>query len=146
MTGRGVHTSLVKGEKALEAVEIDALRGDVPLMQEARKDVQHDVLTGYDQLAFVLPPGMQQLALQLDALDRLHAPLMAGAGDIGVHIVLREAHLAADLIRVDFPPADQFVNRGFAHMQDLRDLLGGQAFVLCHEGFTSRLSMMYSLL
>ena len=58
--------------------------------------------------------------------------LMPGPGDVGVHIVLGEAHLPADLVGVDLPSADQVVDGGLADMEDVCHLLGGKGFVLGH--------------
>ena len=50
---------------------------------------------------------------------------MAGAGDIGIHIVLGEADLAADFIGIDLTPADQVIDGGLADMENIRNFLGG---------------------
>ena len=76
MAGCGVHASLIESEKALEAVEIDALCRNALLVQETREDIQHHVLTRYDQLTFILLSRMQQLAPYVHTFDRLHALFM----------------------------------------------------------------------
>ena len=57
---------------------------------------------------------------------------MPGTGNVGIHIVLGKAHLSADLIGMDLALADEIVNRRLADMENVRNLLGGQGFVLCH--------------
>ena len=136
MARRGVDPPLIKSEKTLETVEIDALGRDVLLIKEARKNVQHHILSRDDERVVLRLLRVQKRALELCADDRLHALFVAGARDIGVHVVLRKAHLPAYFVGVDFSPADQFIDRGLAHMKDLSDLLGGQTFVLRHSMIT----------
>ena len=57
---------------------------------------------------------------------------MPGTGDVGIHIVLGEAHLATDLIGMDLTFSDQIIDRRFADMEDVSHLLGGKRFVLSH--------------
>ena len=71
--------------------------------------------------------------MHLDPFDGLHALFMAGAGNISVHVILRKADLSADFVGVDLAAPDQLINRGFADVEDVGDLLCGKRFVLCQR-------------
>ena len=72
----------------------------------------------------------------VDILHRTGGMLVARSCDVGIHVILRKAHLAADFIRVDLTLADQIIDRRLAHMEDLGHLLRGKGLVLAH-GFSS---------
>ena len=132
MTGRRVHTPFVQGEQSLKAVEIDPLRREAALVQIVCQNIQHNVLPGNHKSAFLLR-RVQERAVHLDPFDGLHALFMAGAGDVGVHVILRKADLSADLVGIDLAAPDQLINRGFADVEDVGDLLRGKRFVLCQR-------------
>ncbi len=68
----------------------------------------------------------------IDPLHRCCGMFVTGACYVGIHIVLREANLAADLVGMDLPFSDQIVYGGFADMEDVSHLLRGQGLILCH--------------
>ena len=101
------------------------VRGKAALVQVIAQNIQHHVLAGDHKGPLACDGWGEQLAADLHAPDRLDALLMPRAGDIGIHVVLGKADLAPDLVGVDLPPADQFIDRGFAHVEDIRNLLRG---------------------
>ena len=48
----------------------------------------------------------------------------ARTSNIRVHIVLRETHLAADLVGPDLAAANKIINRRFADMENVSNFLG----------------------
>ena len=96
------------------------------------QNIQHYILAGDHKPAFLLY-RVQEGAVYLDPFDGLHALLVAGAGYIGVHVILRKANLSADLVGIDLAATDQLIHRGFADMEDIGDLLGRKRFVLCQR-------------
>ena len=69
----------------------------------------------------------------IDVLDRAGGMLVAGAGDLGIHIILGEADFSSDLVRMDLSPADQIVNGGLTDMENVSHFLGRQRLVLRHR-------------
>ena len=123
MAGGRVHLLLVQGQQPFKAAEITAFRPDAVLVQVIAQNVQHHILSRNQKRLPGPDDRREQLAADLHLPDRLDALLMPGAGDIGVHVVLGEADLSPDLIGVDLAPADQLIDGGFAHMEELCDLL-----------------------
>ena len=57
---------------------------------------------------------------------------MPGAGNIGIHILLRKTNLSPDFIGMDFSLANQVVNGGLADMENVCNLLSRQGLILRH--------------
>ena len=104
---------------------------DTFLLQITCQNVQNHILSGDDQFRFLSLFGRQQGGMGIDVLHGPGGMLMPGPGNVGIHIILGKPNLSADFIGMDFSPADQIVNGGFADMENVRDLLGGKGFVLC---------------
>ena len=123
VAGSRIHLFLIQGKQPFKAAEVAAIRHDAVLMQIIAQNIQHDILTGDDEGGLCPVGRPKQLAADLHPPDRLDALLMPRAGDVGVHVVLGEADLAPNLVGVDLAPADQLIDGGFAHMEELCDLL-----------------------
>ena len=93
------------------------------LVQVIAQNIQHDVLAGDHKGPFACSGRGEQFAADLHATDRMDALLMPGARNLGVYIVLGKTDLPPNLIGVDLAPADQLVDGGFAHVEDVRYLL-----------------------
>ena len=126
MAGRRIHLLLVQGQQAFKAAEVAAVCDKSLLMQIIAENIQYHILPGDYKRLLSLPDGMKQITADFHAADRLDTLFMTGARNIGIHIVLGKTDLAANLVGVDFAPADQLIDRGFAHMENLRDLLSGK--------------------
>ena len=68
----------------------------------------------------------------IDTLHRGSGMLMPGAGNIGIHVLLRKTNLSPDFIGMDFSLANQVVNGGLADMENVCNLLGRQGLILRH--------------
>ena len=136
--GRG-DPLLIKREKPFKTAEVAALGRHAGLMEIIGENVEHNILPGDHKRWKSVLLRRQQSAVNINLTHRLHALFMAGTGDVAVHVVLREADLSADFIGVNLSAPDQVIDRGFAHMENVRDLLGGERFVLCHGGSPSRI-------
>ena len=136
--GRG-DPPFIKGEQPFKAAEIAALGRHTGLMKIIGENVKHDVLPGDHKRRERIRRRGQKRTVSVDLTHRLHALLMTRAGNVAVHIVLGETDLSADFIRVNLSPPDQVIDRGFAHMEDVGDLLGGERLVLSHGSSPSRI-------
>ena len=124
MAGGHIHLILIQGQKPLKAGQIGAPGRQPLLLEVVGQDIQHHVLAGDDQLRRAQMLRRQQGGAGIYGLYRLGGMLMAGAGDVGIHIVLGEADLTADFIGIDLAPADQVIDGGLADMENIRNFLG----------------------
>ena len=124
MAGCHIHLILIQGQQSFKAGQVGAPGKQPLLLEVVGQDIQHHVLAGNDQLRCAQIRRRQEGGAGVHGLYRLGGMLMAGAGDIGVHIVLGEADLAADLIGIDLAPADQVIDGGLADMENIRNFLG----------------------
>ena len=116
---------LIQGQQPLEAGEICPSGVDPLLLEVVCQNIQHHVLSGNNQLRRLVLLRRQQGGVGVNPLHRTGGMLMPGAGNVGIHVVLGKAHLAPDLVGVDFSPADQVVDGGLADVQNIGNLLGG---------------------
>ena len=92
-------------------------------MQVACQNIQQYILPGEDQLRLFLRLRRQKRGMGVNALHRGGGMLMAGTGDVGIHIILSKAHLPPNFVGMDLALADQIVNRRFADVENIRDFL-----------------------
>ena len=121
-----MNIALVEGQQSFKAVEIGSGGVDALLLEVVCKNIQYHILTGDNELRLLLLLRSQEGGVGIDVLDRAGGVLVTGSGDVGVHIVLGESYLTADLIGVDLTFSDEVVNGGFADMEDVSHLLGGE--------------------
>ena len=133
MAGRSVHLSLIQCQQTFKARQICTTGVDILLMKIICQNVQHNILPGDDHLRCLFLSRCQQRGVDIDALHRGSGMLMPGAGNIGIHILLRKTNLSPDFIRMDFSLANQVVNGGLADMENVCNLLGRKGLILRHN-------------
>ena len=127
----GVDTLLIQGQQSLKAAEVRPQRRHILLLHAAGQQIQHHVLACNNKMMVPIGAG-DEPPLQFGGFDLGGRTLMAGSGNVLVHILLGKAHLAPHPIGVDLPPANQFIDGVAAHMEHRRHLLGGQGLLVGH--------------